>query len=60
MFSLSCKDVGMADCPFVAQGETQEEVMTKIGQHAMQAHGMTEADMTPEKKGQMMTAMKTM
>lgn len=60
MFTLACKDLGMADCPFVAQGETKEEVMTKIGAHAMQAHGMTEADMTPEKKEQMASAMKQM
>jgi len=47
MMTLACKDMGK-DCPFVAQGETKEEVLQKLGAHAKEAHGMTDADMTPE------------
>ena len=57
--SLSCKDMGI-DCPFVAEGMTQEEVMQKAMEHGMAAHGMTEADMTPEKKATAMSMVKEM
>ena len=57
MYSLSCKDMGKADCDFVATGETQEEVMKSVGEHAMAVHGMTEADMTDDAKKMMMDKM---
>lgn len=47
------------DCDFVAQGETADEVMQKGVEHAMAAHGMTEADMTPELKEKAMSMMQT-
>ncbi len=47
MFTLACKDMGQ-DCPFVAEGATKEEVMQKLGAHAKEVHGLTDADMTPE------------
>jgi len=53
MYSLSCKDMGQADCDFVATGETKEEVLQKAGEHAMSAHGKTEADMAGEKDAAM-------
>ena len=34
---LSCKDMGMSD-DFVAKGETKEEVMGKMTEHAMTEH----------------------
>ncbi|MFZ2804654.1 MAG: DUF1059 domain-containing protein [Patescibacteria group bacterium] len=60
MYSLACKDMGHMECPFVAEGETQEETMKKLADHAMQAHGMTEADMMPEMKDKAMSMMKEM
>jgi predicted small metal-binding protein len=57
MFSLSCRDMGM-DCDFVADGASKEEVMQKAMQHSMQAHGMSEADMTPDMKEKAMSMMK--
>lgn len=37
-YSLSCKDLGMPQCNFVAKGETKEEVMEMINDHAMKVH----------------------
>lgn len=47
MKELKCRDMGM-DCDHVVHGETEEEVMEAAKQHGMEAHGMSEADMTPE------------
>lgn len=58
MFTLSCKDVGMPDCSFVAEGATAEEAMMKGVAHGAEAHGMTEADMTEEKKAMAMSMVK--
>jgi predicted small metal-binding protein len=41
MKTLTCRDVGV-DCDFVAQGETEQEVMEKTRQHARQDHGFEE------------------
>ena len=38
---MSCRDVG-PDCDFVARGETDEEVMGQVAEHARSAHGMDE------------------
>jgi predicted small metal-binding protein len=38
---MSCRDVG-PDCDFVARGETDEEVMRQVAEHARTAHGMEE------------------
>jgi predicted small metal-binding protein len=43
--TLTCRDVGV-DCDFVAQGETEQEVMEKARQHARKDHGY--ADIPPE------------
>ena len=45
MKTLSCRDVGV-DCDFVAQGQTEQEVMEKAAQHARQDRGF--ADIPPE------------
>lgn len=47
MKSLSCRDMGM-DCDFVASGATEDEVMQQAVEHGKQAHGMSDADFTPE------------
>ena len=39
MFTLSCKDQGI-DCPFVAEGESKEDVLKKSMAHQVEAHGM--------------------
>lgn len=60
MMSISCVDMGMPDCPFVAEGATEDEVMAKMKEHAMSAHNMTEADlMAPEAMQKAKAAMKT-
>ena len=38
---MSCRDVG-PDCDFVARGESVEEVMGQVADHARTAHGMEE------------------
>ena len=37
--SIMCKDIGM-DCPFEAQGTTNNEIMRKFIDHAESAHKM--------------------
>jgi predicted small metal-binding protein len=37
MKTLACKDLG-ADCGFVAKGETADEVVKKMADHAAKAH----------------------
>lgn len=37
MKTLACKDMGI-DCGYVAKGETAEEVVQKINDHAIKAH----------------------
>ena len=41
MRELRCQDVGMKDCKFVAQGQDDQEVMRKAGEHAKSAHNMS-------------------
>ena len=38
---MSCRDVG-PDCDFVARGESDDEVMGQVAEHARTAHGMEE------------------
>lgn len=40
---FACRDIGMS-CDFVAQGETEEELMPKISEHARTAHNMQNVD----------------
>jgi predicted small metal-binding protein len=37
--TLRCRDVGV-DCDFVAEGETEQEVMAKAAEHARKHHGL--------------------
>jgi predicted small metal-binding protein len=39
--TMSCRDVG-PDCDFVARGETDDEIMGQVAEHARSAHGMAE------------------
>jgi predicted small metal-binding protein len=38
---MSCSDVG-PECDFVARGETDDEVMGQVAEHARTVHGMKE------------------
>ncbi len=36
---LYCKDIGL-DCDFLACGKTEEEALSKLGQHVLATHGI--------------------
>lgn len=38
MYTLSCKDMGMPVCDYMAEGKTKEEVVKMVGDHFMKAH----------------------
>ncbi len=54
MYQLTCKEMGHEECPFVAEGESQDEVAQKLMAHGKETHGMTDADFTDEAKSKMM------
>ena len=39
--TVSCRDAG-ADCDFVARGDSEEEVLKKVAEHARTDHNMSE------------------
>ena len=43
--TLACRDVGM-NCDFKTQGQTEEEVLKKVGEHARTEHKIDQ--ITPE------------
>lgn len=43
--TLACRDVGV-DCPYVARGETEEELMANILKHGKEVHGYTDEQLT--------------
>lgn len=49
MKTINCREAGF-DCDHIVKGETEEDVMKNGAQHAMEAHGMKEEDITPEMK----------
>ncbi len=56
--SMECKDAGH-DCPFVAQGETMEEVLAKVAKHAKEVHSCTDEQLNdPEMIEKIKTAIK--
>ena len=50
MLSLACRDIGLADCEFVATGITEEELWKKGSEHILKIHGTEDADITPQFK----------
>jgi predicted small metal-binding protein len=43
--SIACKDVDVkSNCNFVATANTEDELLSKVAQHAKEAHGMTAID----------------
>jgi predicted small metal-binding protein len=47
MLSLACRDAGF-DCGKIIRGETEEEIMKSVSEHATRDHGMKSEDLTPE------------
>jgi predicted small metal-binding protein len=39
--TLTCRDLGV-DCPYVARGETEKELMADLSKHAKEVHGYTD------------------
>jgi predicted small metal-binding protein len=39
--TVSCRDVG-SDCDFVARGNSEEEIMSQVAEHARIEHNMSE------------------
>lgn len=60
MKTLACKDMGIADCDFMAKAETAEETMKMAADHGMSVHKnmMDEMakTMTPDQMNAMMMA----
>lgn len=50
MKQLKCSDVGGGECPFVAKGDTDDEVMEKMGKHGMEMHADNMKDQTEADK----------
>lgn len=47
-YTLACRDLG-ADCPYVAGGETIEEVLEDANKHAKEVHGYTDEQLNDPK-----------
>ena len=45
MFTLSCRDVGV-DCDYQCKAETEEELMEKAKQHAIQDNHFSEEELS--------------
>lgn len=58
MKTLNCKDAGF-DCDIVIEGETEGEIMSKAGEHAMKDHNLKSEDMTPELQTKIRDQIKT-
>jgi len=43
MKRFACKDIGMS-CGFVANAETEKELLDKVAEHARKAHNMQTID----------------
>lgn len=55
---LACMDLGL-DCPYIARGETMEELMADGGKHGKEVHGYTDEQLNdPEMIKQIKEAVK--
>jgi len=55
---LACRDLGTA-CPYVARGETIEELMTDGAKHGKEIHGYTDEQLNdPEMQEKIKAAIK--
>ena len=48
-YTFACRDAGETSCPFVARGETKEEVFAKAAKHAKEMHGYTDEKLSDPK-----------
>ena len=48
MLKMSCRDLGSADCDYVARGKTADDVKRDLLRHAEADHPDRFASMTPE------------
>ncbi len=48
-YTLKCRDMG-ADCDYVAEGKTEEELMYKAAEHGRTAHGIKELSEKDKRK----------
>ena len=47
-YTLACRDLG-SDCPYVARGETMEELLADAAKHGKEVHGMTDEQLNDPK-----------
>ena len=47
-YTLACRDAGVT-CPYVAQGETEEEVLQNAAKHVKEEHGYTDEQLSDPK-----------
>jgi predicted small metal-binding protein len=47
-YTLACKDAG-TNCPYVARGETEEEVLQDGAKHVKEVHGYTDEQINDPK-----------
>jgi len=56
--TLACRDTGV-DCPYVARGETEEELMGDVLKHGKEVHGYTDEQLNdPEMMKKVKAAIK--
>jgi predicted small metal-binding protein len=55
-YTLACKDAGQVTCPFVARGETKDEVFAEAAKHAKEVHGYTDEKLSDPKLIEQMKA----
>ena len=59
MFTLSCRDVGV-DCDHMCKAETEEELMEKAKQHAIQDNHFSEEELSrPETQNKIRSYIKS-
>lgn len=57
-YTLACKDIG-TQCPYVARGETMDDIMVDVGQHGKKVHGYTDEQLNdPEMMRKIKAAIK--
>ena len=52
---VACRDLGV-DCPYVAQGETMDELQADLAKHAKTKHGYTDAQINDPKMAEKVKA----
>lgn len=55
-YTFACRDAGETTCPFVARGETKEEVFAQAAKHAKEVHGYTDEKLSDPKLIEQMKA----